>query len=178
MGRSNRPALAVVVAVVSVLAGAGLARLGDRPPPASAPVASHVDGTLIDVHVAGWVNEPGVVSIAEGSIVADAIEAAGGLRVGADADAINLAARVLDGDQIIVPGPGTDIDPVAGDGLISLNRATSAELQELPGVGPVLAERIIAFRESGGTFDTVEDLLEVPGIGETRLASIRDLIRP
>ena len=85
------------------------------------------------------------------------------------------------GDQVQVPGPGTEAPPsgsgVAGSsGLISLNRADATALQDLPGVGPVLAERIVAHRDANGPFEAVEDLLDVPGIGETKLAAIRDLV--
>ncbi len=134
----------------------------------------------ISVHVSGWVLRPGVVEIPEGSIVADAVEAAGGARSGAALDAINLAAPVLAGEQVVVPGPGDEVavgsQPGAADGHISLNRADAIQLQDLPGVGPVLAERIIAYREANGPFHTVEDLLDVPGIGEAKLAAMRDLI--
>ncbi|HEX6946277.1 MAG TPA: ComEA family DNA-binding protein [Acidimicrobiia bacterium] len=137
----------------------------------------------IRVHVGGWVVAPGVVSLPEGSLVADAVAAAGGMRPGALADAINLAAPVSDGAQVIVPGPGAAATAegaaagaVGGDGRIAVNRATAAELENLPGVGPVLAERIVAYREQNGPFETVEDLLQVPGIGEAKLAALRDLI--
>ncbi len=135
----------------------------------------------ISVHVSGWVVSPGVVVVAEGAIVADAIAAAGGARPGAALDAINLAGPVAGGDQVQVPGPGTAAPPsgsgVAGSSdLISLNRADATALQDLPGVGPVLAERIVAHRDANGPFEAVEDLLDVPGIGETKLAAIRDLV--
>jgi competence protein ComEA len=124
---------------------------------------------------------PGVVSVEEGSIVAEAVEAAGGLRPGALTESLNLAAEVLAGEQIVVPGPtrpgaGTAIG--GSEGPLTLNGATAEELEGLPGVGPVLAERIVSYRESNGRFETVDDLLEVPGIGEAKLASIRDLVRP
>jgi competence protein ComEA len=130
------------------------------------------------VHVSGWVVAPGVVTIPEGSIVADAIGAAGGAKPGAALDRINLSRLVLDGELIEVPGPDST-EPAGGtndDGLISLNRATVSELESLPGVGQVLAERIVAFRDANGSFSTVEDLLDVSGIGEAKLASIRDLV--
>lgn len=117
----------------------------------------------------------------EGALTADAITAAGGALAEADLDSINLARPVYEGDQVVVEsmqgGEGEGVG-AGGDGLIDINRADSAELQTLPGVGPVLAGNIIAYRDSVGRFETLEDLLEVPGIGETRLASIRDLIRP
>ena len=129
-----------------------------------------------EVHVAGWVVSPGVVEVVEGSIVADAVAAAGGFRTGALVDQINLASPVNTGDQIIVPGPD-DVASDRQDGLIHLNRATSSDLQALPGVGPVLAERIVSYRRTNGPFQQVEDLLRVPGIGEAKLSSIRELVR-
>jgi competence protein ComEA len=95
---------------------------------------------------------------------------------------VNLAAPVMPGQQIIVPGPGdsggapTDVAGSGAGGLVAINRATAAELETLPGVGPVLAARIVAHREQNGPFIEVEDLLQVSGIGESKLAAIRDLI--
>lgn len=145
--------------------------------PSSTPVTIANESATVSVHVAGWVVSPGVVTVENGAIVADAVAAAGGLRSGARADLINLAANVSVGEQIVVPGPNEELDTMASDGVISLNRATAADLESLPGVGPVLAERIEAFREANGPFGEVEGLLQVPGIGEAKLASMRDLVR-
>lgn len=151
------------------------APVSPQPVQLPAPIQST---SLIEVHVAGWVNSPGVVSLPEGAIAADAVNLAGGLREGALVALINLAAPLRAGDQILVPGPGEGAPGVPSDGgLIALNRASAQDLEALPGVGPVLAERIVAFRDANGPFSTVEDLLQVPGIGETKLASIRDLVR-
>lgn len=174
--------------LVAVAVGAGAA-FGMLRRPSQPPTPQQTTGTApteqesheVEVHVAGWVNRPGVVTLDEGSIVADAIARAGGLRPGAQTEAINLAAPVDSGDQIVVPGPGDAGDAGASrtsDGPISLNQATEPELETLPGVGPVLARRIVEFRETHGRYETVEDLLEVPGIGEAKLASLRDLVRP
>ncbi len=134
------------------------------------------------VHVGGWVATPGLVELVEGARVADAIAAAGGTLPGAGIAALNLAATLVDGEQVLVPGPeGSDSTEAAsgeGGGPIQLNRATAAELDELPGIGPVIAQRIVDYRETKGPFQTVEDLLDVPGIGEAKLASIRDLVTP
>lgn len=175
----SRGLIVIVLVVAGALVG-GIAGSVER-----APIAPGValDPELprgersIEVHVAGWVVSPGVVRIPDGSIVADAIEAAGGLRAGALPDLINLATPLRSGDQVVVPGPMETGEAAAADGLLALNRANSTELQGLPGVGPVLAERIVAYREKNGPFSVVEDLLEVPGIGESKLASIRDLVR-
>ena len=175
-------ALTAVALVVGVLLG-HLTRAQPSTAPTLQTDASEPAPTeerVVRVHVSGMVMSPGVVDVPSDAIVADAIDAAGGLRAEALVDQINLAAPVAEGDQIVVPGPGSEAsDPEpSGDGIIALNRASVAELETLPGVGPVLAERIVAFRDQNGGFDTVEGLLEVPGIGEAKLASIRDLVRP
>lgn len=173
----HRSLVSVGLVVGALLLGAGLGSLDGPQSVAPEPPTSTNPASVIEVHVAGWVVSPGVVTIPDGAIVADAIAAAGGLRLGARSDLINLAAEVATGVQIVVPGPDEVGGGPAADGLIALNRATASDLEALPGVGPVLAERIEAFREANGPFDKVEDLLQVPGIGEAKLASIRDLVR-
>ena len=182
MGRTR--AVAVGLALVAVLAGAGLGAGGARD--TVFPVAGDTTlapPTLVEpvfpVYVSGWVANPGVVEVAEGSIVADAVEAAGGALDGALLEAINLARPLVTGDHVQIPGPGDSVAVASGSddgGLISPNRAEVSQLEELPGVGPVLAERIVAHREANGPFQAVEDLLDVPGIGEAKLSAIRDLI--
>lgn len=131
----------------------------------------------ITVHVAGWVLSPGVVQLPDGALVVDAVAAAGGAADGANLDSLNLARPLVDGDHIEVPGPATsDAGGTQTEGLISLNRATAGDLEELPGVGPVLASRIVAHRELNGPFESIEDLLDVSGVGEAKLAMIRDLV--
>lgn len=138
----------------------------------------------LTVHVTGAVVVPGVVDVPLGSRVADVVAAAGGANPGADLDAVNLAAPVHDGDHVSIPQVGEDAPSATDgigvakpdDGLIHINSAGPEQLAELPGVGPVLADRIIAHRDQTGRFETVEDLLDVPGIGEVRLAGMRDLI--
>ena len=182
MGRTR--AVAVGLALVAVLVGAGLGagRTRDHSFPAAGATTltppTQVE-PLFPVYVSGWVANPGVVEVGEGSIVADAVEAAGGALDGALLEAINLARPLVSGDHVQVPGPGDAVAVVSGTevgGLISPNRADATQLEELPGVGPVLAERIVAHRESNGPFQTAEDLLDVPGIGEAKLSAIRDLI--
>ena len=121
---------------------------------------------------------PGLVELAAGARVADAVAAAGGTIAGADLAALNLASPVRDGEQVHIPSGDSSGDRPAGadDGLVHVNRAVAADLEQLPGVGPVLAERIAAFREDHGPFSAPEDLLGVPGIGEAKLAAMRDLI--
>ena len=149
------------VLVLSVLVGGALG-VNDRPE-AGAPVVSieqAAELAMIEVHVAGWVLEPGVVAVPEGSIVAAAVDAAGGFRPGAVPELINLAAPLRSGDQVVVPGPDSG-ESGAGDRLLALNRATVSELEALPGVGPVLAANIIKHREANGPFQEVEELLQV-----------------
>ncbi len=173
----SRAGVAAAVVGTAVLIGGSLGSL-DRPQATVGSTEPNVETATasIDVHVAGWVLSPGVVRMAPESIVADAIEAAGGLRPGALVDRINLAAPLRSGDQILVPGPDAMAESSAG-GPLALNRASAKDLEELPGVGPVLAERIVAYREQNGPFIEIEDLLQVGGIGEAKLASIRDLVR-
>jgi competence protein ComEA len=175
---------------VAVLLGAALAGFayGMSRRPAAAPEAPvqqalGITGTASDdlseltVHVAGSVVRPGLVRVPDGSRVADAVEAAGGANRNADLAAINLAAPLTDGSQVVVPakvraGGSAPFD----DGKVHLNQASASELESLPGVGPVLAERIVSYRTEHGPFATVDDLLDVPGIGESKLASMREMI--
>jgi len=124
-------------------------------------------GGSATVHVTGAVSNPGVVSLEAGARVADAIEAAGGLAEGADESAVNLARPVRDGEQVYVPLLGEE-----GTGKVNLNRASSAELEGLPGIGPVLADRIVSDRDRNGPFATLDDLARVPGVGEAVVADI------
>jgi len=146
------------------------------------------DGPLL-VHVAGAVRRPGVVELVVGDRVADALDAAGGTLTDAAIDGLNLARPLVDGEQVLVPtaeqlaaaGPSaaTGGGPATGqlpDGRLDLNTATAAQLEELPGVGPVLAGRIVAHRESTGPFPEAVALREVSGIGEATWASLRDLV--
>lgn len=134
---------------------------------------------MLVVHVAGEVRRPGIVRLAAGSRVVDAIEAAGGATPTAVLAAVNLAAVVVDGSQIVVPSSvsGGVVAPAVDDGIVVVNRATATELESLPGVGPVLAERILLHRDEHGPFEQVEDLLDVSGIGEATLARLRPLVR-
>lgn len=159
--------------------------------PATAPAPSDAGPAIVaapggpgtdavTVHVSGLVAQPGLVEVADGARIADAIAAAGGLLPAADPTVLNLAALVRDGEQIRVPAAGEFGDPAVpgapDDGQVRINSADANALQQLPGVGPVLAQRIVAHRESEGPFTTVEDLLDVPGIGEGKLSALRDLV--
>lgn len=134
------------------------------------------DGSIVSaslwVHVSGAVNEPGLVELAAGDRVADAIEVAGGTVTDADVDAVNLARQVADGEQIHVPAQGEDND---AEGPVRLNRATVDELQQLPGIGPVLAERIVADRDANGPYASLADLTRVSGVGESLVADLEQV---
>jgi len=154
---------------------------------ASEPVggggAPAADGDVV-VHVAGAVGEPGVYRLPAGSRVADAIERAGGPGQGAQPDAINLAARLADGQQVVVPertAPGSAAvgaaDPAAA-GPISLGTATAAELETIEGIGPVTAADILAYRDEHGGVSSIEQLDEIPGIGPTTIEALSDRLQP
>lgn len=177
MGGVSRQVAIGIVLGVGVLVGGVMGTTGRTVSQfESVPEPEAAAGGTITVHVGGWVVSPGVVEAPEGSIIAEVLVLAGGVRSGALVDQINLAAPVRDGDQVIVPGPD-EAAAASGDGPLSINRASVEDLQGLPGVGPVLAERIVAYRDQNGPFKQVEDLLDVSGIGEAKLASLRDLIR-
>jgi competence protein ComEA len=156
---------------------AGVAPRGDVDP---APGG----GTEVVVHVVGAVTAPGVQRLPAGARVADAVDAAGGATPDADLGRINLAAVLADGQQVYVlrvgetpPAPVASPGTAAGDGTgppVNVNTASAAELEELPGVGPATAEAIIAHREQHGPFGSVDDLLDVRGIGEAKLEQLRD----
>jgi competence protein ComEA len=163
-----------IVAAGAVLVAAFAGVLFGRPPepPPLAPPTTVAEAT-ITVHVSGLVAQPGLVALPIDARVGDAIAAAGGLVPGTDPAIVNLAAHVVDGQQVVVVAGQA---PSPADGRIALNRAGADELQQVPGIGPVLAARIVAYRDQNGPFSVVEDLLEVAGIGEAKLAAIRDHI--
>jgi len=139
------------------------------------------------VDVAGAVARPGLVRLRGGDRVADAVAAAGGATTDADPAGLNQARLVADGEQVRVPRVGEPAPPApapggpaaasAAAGPVDLNRATATELDVLPGVGPATAAAIVTWRDQNGRFRQVEDLLEVPGIGPTRLERLRPLVR-
>lgn len=139
---------------------------------------------LLLVDVAGWVHEPGVYEFAAGARVIDAIDAAGGARPGAELAALNLAAPLVDGTQILVPKQGeAGVAPVASGAapgsvgaLVNINTASATELETLPGIGEVIAQRIVDHRTANGPFTSVEQLLDVSGIGDAILGSIQELV--
>lgn len=156
------------------------------PVPTVAASATELPSTATEVvvHVTGAVARPGLVTLPAGARVADAIAAAGGTIEGAAPDLINLARAIVDGEQIHVPREGEDVSQVPtatvggvlADGRVELNRATALDLQTLPGVGPVLAARIIAHRDANGPFTSPGDLRQVSGIGEKTFQSMAELV--
>ena len=148
----------------------------------------------IVVHVAGEVRNPGVYELPPGSRIIDAVNAAGGITARADVEVINLATPLIDSSQVYVPAkgsvrqqsfarpqPGMNVgastdSQQASSGLVNINRATAAELEKLPGVGPSTAQAIIDYRNSHGPFASPEDLLNVKGIGPSKFAAMQPLV--
>jgi competence protein ComEA len=181
----------VLVPLVLLLAVAGsrIAGVGaSRGPAAVAPLSrirsapAGAQPPLV-VHVVGAVRRAGLFRLRDGSRVADALARAGGPTRHADLAAVNLAAPLVDGEQVVVPrrGPGgsTAVMAVPGPGAkVSLGSATVEQLDELPGVGPVTAQKIVDWRSTHGPFRSVDDLDDVPGIGPARIEQLRDLVTP
>jgi len=156
--------------------------------------ASAAPPTEIVVSITGLVERPGIVTLPAGARVADAITAAGGAAEGADLTGLNLAARLADGDSVVVGNSASAGEPPSGltaggggqnsaarspapsGGLVNLNTADEAALDTLPGVGPVMAQNILAWRETNGKFSSVEQLQEITGIGPSRYAQISPLV--
>jgi len=167
------------VIAAALVGGAGLwytAAAPEPPPPTLIASVSGISAGTLTVHVTGLVANPGLVSIPEGSRVADALVAAGGVVPGADLGALNLAAPVSDGQHLNVPDASGGGMAETDGSRVRINTAGVDVLQSLPGVGPVLAERIAAHRDEYGPFAVVEDLLDVTGIGEAKLAAMRDSV--
>lgn len=163
------------------------------------PSSTGVGGPVV-ASVVGLVHKPGLVTLKDGARIADALDAAGGPLAGADLLGLNMARRVADGEQIVVgiaapPGEPTTMGssvsaesptaessaakkaPNAPAGLVDLNAASVEELDTLPGVGPVTAAAILAWRDANGRFSSVDQLGDVDGIGPARLEKLRELVR-
>ncbi|MEU0276856.1 ComEA family DNA-binding protein [Streptomyces sp. NPDC006195] len=184
---SGRPGMVRAPENVGAAAVVPEASPGTLPAPASSPSPS----ARVVVDVSGKVRRPGVLRLAAGSRVADALRAAGGAKPGADLTGLNRARVLMDGEQVLVGGPappasGVGAGPASGTGAgagaavgpVSLNAATPEQLDTLPGVGPVLAQHIIDYRGRHGGFRSVDELREVNGIGERRFADLQSLVRP
>lgn len=190
----------VIYTLVGVMAGfalAGMLLFVSRAP-AGEPIVLQPAPTKepIAVHIIGAVPRPGLYEFAEGSRVQDAIDAAGGLLTSANVDSVNLAALLEDGQQLDIPyKAGTDssnensddalVLPGAtektaasetGQDLVNINTASAEELDNLPGIGPTIAQRIVEYREANGSFQTIDDLMNVSGIGPSTFENIKELI--
>lgn len=200
----NPARVAAGVAVAAFAAVLAVLVLRGPPPPAEVslpfaggpgdPAATSTTTTTVAadvmVHAAGAVRSPGVYRLRAGARVADLVELAGGPLDDSDLDTLNLAATVADGERVYVPrvgeavpeppatgegGPGASPATAAG-GVVDVNTATAEQLDTLPGVGPATAQAILDERDRRGRFDSVEDLLDVRGIGEAKLEALRDLV--
>lgn len=189
-------AVYVAAAVAIALLGARYVSAAEEEPspPGGTPavrVEEEPKGGRAVVHVAGAVREPGVYRLREGDRVADAVDRAGGATGQADLTLVNLAAEVEDGRQVVVPRRGVAGGAPAGGGAagspgaagvggvappVNLNTATLEQLDTLEGVGPGIAQRILDHRDEHGSFGSVDELAQVPGIGEKRMAALRDKV--
>ncbi|MER5254061.1 MULTISPECIES: ComEA family DNA-binding protein [unclassified Streptomyces] len=171
--------------------GAALPAEGGGRAAAGAGGVAGAGGGGVVVDVSGKVRSPGILRLPAGSRVADALKAAGGVRPGADTDGLNRARLLIDGEQVVVgapaaapppavPGAGAAAGPTGASPAapVGLNTATAEQLDELPGVGPVLAQHIIDYRTEHGGFRSVDELREVNGIGDKRYADLQNLVRP
>jgi competence protein ComEA len=187
-GRAIAGALLLIAALFLAgryLAGAGAAKEVARPAAAAGELRGEPRARLV-VHVVGAVRRPGLYRLADGARIADAVRRAGGATRRADLSLVNLAAPIADGSQVVVPrrappaasGSDEGADASVPAGPIHLNTATVEQLDELPGVGPVTAQKIVDYREQHGAFSSVDDLDAIPGIGPARLEQLRELVAP
>jgi competence protein ComEA len=181
-------AVALVAVVALVVALRHSSAHGGAPALRVAPVVPRqasggVAGKRLVVDVVGAVRRPGLERLPPGSRVADAVAAAGGLGRRAARTGVNFAAPVSDGQQVVVPvrgaaAPGAGAAGGAASGPISLSSASAEQLDTLPGIGPVTAEKIVAYRQQHGAFHSVDELDAIPGIGAARLAELQGLVVP
>lgn len=186
-----REAGALAMLGLLLLIGAGLAYMRARPAAAVAPPsgavsasasASPASANTIVVDVVGAVRKPGVYGFAQGARVIDAVRAAGGFLPDAEPQAINLARPLVDGEQVVVPKEGEAPPGAAAGGgrqpggKININNASVSDFDGLPGIGPVLAQRIVDYRDQHGPFRSIQDLMKVSGIGQSKFDSLKDLV--
>jgi competence protein ComEA len=190
--RAQLAMVAVPLLALLAVAGSRLAGVGASEGPSSVAPLERIDaGAAADaaprlfVHVVGAVRRPGLFRLEDGARVADAVARAGGPTRRADLSAVNLAAPLADGQQVVVPrrvAAGAAAAAGAGGAIsgakVSLATATVEQLDELPGIGPVTAQKIVDWRTTHGPFGSVDDLDDVPGIGPARIEQLRDLVTP
>jgi competence protein ComEA len=154
------------------------------PAPGSAARSPGSSPPALVVDVAGAVRRPGLVRLPKGARVADAVARAGGLTRRAERSGVNLAALVSDGEQVLVPERGAAVTAAGAGGTagaagpVSLNSATAEQLDTLPGIGPVTAQKIVSYREQHGSFTSVDGLDAIPGIGPARISELQGLVVP
>jgi len=192
-------AVALLALVVVIVAWRHVAAGGSAPdavrvapivPVATAPAPGSGVGSAgssppaLVVDVAGAVRRPGLVRLPKGARVADAVARAGGLTRRAERSGVNLAALVSDGEQVLVPERGAAATAAGGGGAagaagpVSLNSATAEQLDTLPGIGPVTAQKIVSYRQQHGPFSSVDGLDAIPGIGPARISELQGLVVP
>lgn len=187
--RTQLALVAVPLLALLAVAGSRLAGVGASEGPAAVPPLGRMDAEAsgeeaprLFVYVVGAVRRPGLFRLREGARIADALGRAGGPTRAADLTAVNLAAPLADGQQVIVPRrapPGAAVGGTPTPGAkVSLATATVEQLDELPGIGPVTAQKIVDWRTTHGPFGSVEDLDDVPGIGPARIEQLSDLVTP
>jgi competence protein ComEA len=183
-GRRGLVALGTVAAAAAVVAGFVMLRGRPHeiapPPVIGGPVASAPSGAEVVVDVDGKVRRPGIVRLPAGSRVDDAVRAAGGPLPGASLAGLNLARKLADGEQVLVgvaPAAGAAGAAPDGDARVDVNAADVTTLDGLPGIGPVLAQHIVDWRTEHGRFASIDQLREVPGIGESKYAALKNKVR-
>jgi len=185
----RRRVLAAGVLALLVLVVAGKVLLRPARPVVPPPVrvsaaASHAPAPMLFVNVVGAVRRPGLYQLKDGARVADAVSRAGGPTPKAQIELVNLAARIADGEQIVVPRRGFASPSASASGgavaagPVHLNSATLEQLDALPGVGPVTAQKILDYRQQHGAFGSVDELDAIAGIGPARLEQLRGLVAP
>jgi competence protein ComEA len=187
---AGRPETSAPVAPLAFAPTSSSASGAPGTPGAALPAGATPSPDVLIIDVAGKVRRPGIVTVPKGSRVYEAIEAAGGLAGRVDTTALNMARELGDGEQILVgvppvegaaagttaPSGSTAGGAAPGGAKVNLNTATAEQLDTLPGVGPVTAQAILGWRDTNGRFGSVDDLLDVKGIGEATLAELRDLV--
>lgn len=176
----------VAVLVLVVVGSRLLGRHGAAaapPIPTAAATTAAVAAQAIVVDVVGAVRRPGLYHLGQGARVADAVQRAGGPTAKAQLDLVNLAAPIADGEQVVVPARGSGVAATGGgaaatSGPVHLNTATLEQLNGLPGIGPVTAQKILDYRQQHGAFGSVAELDAVPGIGPSHLEQLKGLVAP